>query len=83
MSTPFLDWMKQAIPEAEIEGNVVRIPSSRFTYECTSCGGVFLSDWSDEDAAAEFKAKTGADPVPAAGYVCDVCYFDIIAEKNN
>lgn len=34
------------------------------SYKCMSCGGVFQSDWSDEDANAEFKAKHGTDPPP-------------------
>lgn len=44
------------------------------TYTCAMCGGVFESDWSDEDALAEKDALWGDTPVDECDVVCDDCW---------
>jgi hypothetical protein len=41
-------------------------------YRCAMCGGVFETDWSDDEAKADARAK-GIDPA-RSGVVCDDCY---------
>lgn len=45
------------------------------TYTCEMCGEEFVSDWSNEEARAEYEAKFGApyDPHDTVT-VCDECY---------
>lgn len=44
----------------------------RVLYACEFCDGRFASDWTDEEAWAEYERVYGApDPDPAV--ICDVC----------
>ena len=44
------------------------------TYTCAACGGVFESDWSDEDAAMEAKTLWGDMPADEMVVICDDCF---------
>jgi hypothetical protein len=50
------------------------------TYQCANCDGVFIKDWSDEEAQAEYEENfpmTSQTDEPAV--VCDDCYKAMIA----
>lgn len=49
------------------------------TYMCSGCGNEFESDWTDEDAAAEFEQNFGHSDRSNAVAVCDDCYWLIMA----
>jgi hypothetical protein len=45
------------------------------TFKCQACYGEFEKDWSDEEAAQEFKDKYGMAPPPdETGIVCEDCF---------
>lgn len=49
------------------------------TFKCARCGGVFDSQWSDEEMLAEKEANGFWDMPPEEGeMVCDVCYNKIM-----
>lgn len=44
-------------------------------FTCAYCHGTFNQVWSDEEAAAEARARFGMDPTTAhMAVVCDDCY---------
>lgn len=49
--------------------------SEQRNYTCDRCGGDFMSDWSDADAAAEYEREFGK-PLQANPFmvVCETCY---------
>lgn len=47
------------------------------TYQCALCEGVFVTDWSDEEAEAEYAENFGDDPDREV--VCDDCFKKMTA----
>ena len=49
------------------------------TFTCYTCGGVFLVEWSDEEAQEELERNFGGDTKPEnCEVVCDDCYEAIM-----
>ncbi len=72
MAENFLKWVREAMPDARIQGNVVTIsaPSwteDAFTYWCDQCGGLFKSDITWNEAMADGSAFSDR-------LLCDVCF---------
>ena len=50
---------------------------------CAQCGKTFVSSWSHEEAIAEMVKEFGQVPPPEQiASVCDMCYIEIIANKE-
>jgi hypothetical protein len=45
------------------------------TYTCECCGQTFQSDWTDEDAAREFRATFPNADIAERAEVCEPCYI--------
>lgn len=48
------------------------------TYTCECCGGTFEKTISDAEALKEAEAKFGPIDPADFGFVCDICYHDVI-----
>ena len=64
MTNPFKDWIKEKIPEARIDGNVICIESDDCIYTCSCCGGNFKSRLDPEEDADVLEREL----------ICDVCF---------
>jgi DNA-directed RNA polymerase subunit RPC12/RpoP len=53
------------------------------TYKCAVCGGIFDSEWTDEEAEAERQKNFGGEPKEDDALVCDDCYKEIIRQLGN
>ena len=54
----------------------------RREFTCGSCGEVFWSDWTDEDAQAEaLAAGFSPEDLGAAAVVCDSCYGPLMGKR--
>ena len=52
-------------------------------YKCCICGGIFFSNWTEEEAKAELKENFGVDKQPEDGIACDDCYRKFMQKNFN
>lgn len=52
-------------------------------YTCVACKGTFHSDWTDEEAWAEYERLYPGVPRSEAASVCDDCYKDFMEWKDS
>lgn len=51
-------------------------------FECAMCNGVFIKNWSEEEAEAERQRDFGASKKEDCDEVCDVCYQQMRPDQN-
>jgi len=51
-------------------------------YKCSSCGEVFKSEWSSEEASKELQERFPDVPKESCDLVCEDCYKKILALMN-
>jgi DNA-directed RNA polymerase subunit RPC12/RpoP len=49
-------------------------------YECSMCGGTFITDRSNDEAVAEAKARFGRAEKEHTKVVCDDCYQRVVVQ---
>ncbi len=49
-------------------------------YRCAQCGGVFESDWSNDEAIAEAAVLFPSDKPSDMAIVCDDCFNSLIGQ---
>lgn len=52
-------------------------------YRCNHCGGIFTSDWDDEEAKKEFEADFPNCDMSDAVVVCDDCYIEFMNKMES
>jgi hypothetical protein len=52
------------------------------TYKCSECGGVYESEWTEEEANAELERDFPGTSIEECDVVCDNCYQIINPSKN-
>ena len=50
------------------------------TYQCAMCGGIFETEWTDEEAIEELHEAFGEVMVDDCEIVCDDCYKKIMGD---
>lgn len=53
------------------------------TFVCDSCGGTFDCEWSDEEAMKESEEIFGKLPKKDLAQICDDCFSEMTAFKEN